>query len=100
MRYYVGASITHQIVVEEVEPVQDPGPDFIAATDLIFKWKIDWNGISNSVTPESVSTGRYKATYAPDRAGTALWRWEGYVNGIYKVVKEGHDIILESAFVS
>lgn len=98
MRYYVGASITRQITVEEVEPEQDPGPDFIAATDLVFKWQIGWSGIPHTEMPEEISEGRYQATYVPTESGTIHWRWEGTVNGVFRIVKEGHDIVLASAF--
>lgn len=98
MRKYVGQTLTRQIEVEEIEAVQDPGPDFVNLTNLTFKWQIGWCGISHTETPTQVSTGHYEVSYTPTESGTLFWRWEGDFNTIFKEVTEGHEIILASAF--
>lgn len=97
MRKYVGMALTYRIEVEEIEPVQDPGPDWIDLTGLVFKWCIN-DGPITTVTPVRISAGHYEVTITPPESGTLYWRWEGDASLTFKTVKEGFDRILPSAF--
>jgi non-ribosomal peptide synthetase component F len=96
MRKYVGGSLPYQIKVEEVEAEQDPGPDFIDTPNIVFKWSMEWQGTWSTIVPTRISTGHYQAVVTPPRSGTLFWRWE--TKDTLNTVKEGHDIIKESAF--
>ncbi len=96
MRKYVGMSLPYLIEVEEVEAQQDPGPDFIDTPNIVFKWSMEWQGTWSTVTPTRITQGRYQAIVVPPRSGTLYWRWETL--DTLNTVKEGHDIVKESAF--
>jgi hypothetical protein len=96
MRKYVGMTLTYRIEVEEIEAVQDPGPDFIDTPEIAFKWQIGWCGLPHTVTPTRISEGHYEVSITPTESGTLFWRWD--TDGETDAVKEGHDIILPSAF--
>lgn len=98
MRKYVGMTLTYRVEVEEPDVEPDPGSDLIDTPEIVFKWQIGWCGIQHTVTPTRISQGLYEVSITPTESGTLFWRWD--TEGETDTVKEGHDIILASAFES